>query len=76
MYGFFAELSGGSQVSGDITARDARFYLSGGSQVNLKGAAGDLDIQSSAACPSIIKAVDVPCCRMQQLTVKLVISMS
>jgi len=44
---FSAKLSGGSQISGDITAGDTKFDLSGGSRVNLKGAADDLDVQCS-----------------------------
>jgi hypothetical protein len=41
------DLSGGSIVSGDITAADVYLDLSGGSQVNLQGMAEDLDINGS-----------------------------
>jgi len=44
---FEVELSGGSQLSGDITAGDADFELSGGSQVNLEGVGDDLSIDAS-----------------------------
>lgn len=44
---FSAALSGGSRVTGDITAADAGFDLSGGSQVTLAGSADDLDINGS-----------------------------
>ncbi len=44
---FEAEMSGGSQLSGDITSGDADFELSGGSQVNLEGEADDLVIDAS-----------------------------
>ncbi len=40
-------LSGGSRVTGDITAGDAYFGLSGGSQVSLQGTADDLDVNGS-----------------------------
>ena len=44
---FSAELSGGSRVSGDITAADADFDLSGGSQVDMTGSADDIIIDGS-----------------------------
>lgn len=44
---FEADMSGGSQLSGDITAGDAEFELSGGSQVTLEGEADDLVIDAS-----------------------------
>ena len=44
---FEAELSGGSQLSGDIITDDAEFELSGGSQVSLEGAGDDLIIDAS-----------------------------
>jgi hypothetical protein len=44
---FEVELSGGSQLSGDISAGDAEFELSGGSQVDLEGAGEDLAIDAS-----------------------------
>lgn len=44
---FEVELSGGSQLTGDITAGDADFELSGGSQVNLEGVGDDLSIDAS-----------------------------
>lgn len=44
---FEADLSGGSRLSGDITAGDADFELSGGSQVNLEGVGDDLFIDAS-----------------------------
>jgi hypothetical protein len=42
-----AGLSGGSSVTGNITAGDSYFDLSGGSQVNLQGTADNLDINGS-----------------------------
>ncbi len=44
---FEVELSGGSQLSGDISAGDAEFELSGGSQVELEGSGEDLAIDAS-----------------------------
>jgi len=44
---FEVEMSGGSRISGDITAGDADFELSGGSQVNLEGEADDLVVDAS-----------------------------
>ena len=44
---FSAQLSGGSQISGNIEADDADFELSGGSQVDLKGSAEGLAIDGS-----------------------------
>jgi hypothetical protein len=44
---FEAEMSGGSQLSGDITAADADFELSGGSQVNLEGTGDGLVVDAS-----------------------------
>jgi len=44
---FDADLSGGSQLSGDITAGAADFELSGGSQVTLEGIGDDLTIDAS-----------------------------
>ena len=44
---FWVEMSGGSQLNGNITTGDIDFELSGGSQVNLEGAADDLTIDAS-----------------------------
>ena len=44
---FEADMSGGSQLSGEITAGDANFELSGGSQVTLEGEGDDLVIDAS-----------------------------
>jgi len=44
---FEVEMSGGSRISGDITAGDAVFEMSGGSQVNLEGEADDLVVDAS-----------------------------
>jgi hypothetical protein len=44
---FAADLSGGSQLSGDISAGDAAFELSGGSQAELQGSGDDLSIDAS-----------------------------
>jgi len=44
---FEVEMSGGSRISGDITAGDAEFELSGGSQVNLEGEGDDLVVDAS-----------------------------
>jgi hypothetical protein len=44
---FVADLSGGSQINGDLVAGDITMYLSGGSQVNLEGAGEDLFIDAS-----------------------------
>ena len=52
-------LSGGSRVTGDITAGDAYFKLSGGSQVNLQGTAEDLDINGSGGSQLELKAFSV-----------------
>ena len=41
------ELSGGSVLSGEITATDTDFELSGGSEVNLVGSANDLVVDGS-----------------------------
>ena len=41
------ELSGGSVLSGEITATDTDFELSGGSEVNLVGSANDLIVDGS-----------------------------
>ena len=46
-HGFEANLSGGSRLSGDISAGDAEFELTGGSQVNLEGSGDDLLIDAS-----------------------------
>lgn len=42
-------LSGASRVSGDITAHDAEFNVSGASTVRLEGSANDMIIEASAA---------------------------
>jgi hypothetical protein len=44
---FKAELSGGSQLSGDVSAGDAEFELSGGSQLEMEGSGEDLFIDAS-----------------------------
>jgi hypothetical protein len=44
---FEANLSGGSQLSGDIISANAEFELNGGSQVFLEGAGEDLTIDAS-----------------------------
>ncbi|MGD9118163.1 MAG: head GIN domain-containing protein [Dehalococcoidia bacterium] len=44
---FEVELSGGSRLSGDISAGDVEFELSGGSQVDLEGAGENLTIDAS-----------------------------
>ena len=52
------DLSGGSQLRGDIEAGDARFDLSGGSGVTLTGSAGDVTINASGG--SQVKLADLP----------------
>jgi hypothetical protein len=52
-------LSGGSRVTGDITAADAYLDLSGGSQVNLQGMAEDLDINGSGGSQFELEAFSV-----------------
>jgi D-alanyl-D-alanine carboxypeptidase len=52
-------LSGGSIVTGDITAADAYLDLSGGSQVNLQGMAEDLDINGSGGSQFELEAFSV-----------------
>jgi len=52
-------LSGGSGVTGDITAGDAYFDLSGGSQVNLQGTADDLDVNGSGGSQLELEAFSV-----------------
>jgi hypothetical protein len=52
-------LSGGSRVTGDITAGDAYFGLSGGSQVNLEGTADDLDVNGSGGSQLELEAFSV-----------------
>jgi len=52
-------LSGGSIVTGNITAGDAYFDLSGGSQVNLQGTAEDLDINGSGGSQLELEAFSV-----------------
>ena len=44
---FEANMSGGSQLSGDISAGNVEFELSGGSQVELEGMGEDLSIDAS-----------------------------
>ena len=46
-------------MTGDITARDAYFDLSGGSQVNLEGTAEDLDINGSGGSHLTLAAFSV-----------------
>jgi hypothetical protein len=52
------DVSGASQLLGNIEAGDARFDVSGASQVNLSGSAQDVDIEASGA--SIVKLADLP----------------
>ena len=56
---FEVEMSGGSRISGDITAGDADFELSGGSQVNLEGTADDLIIDASGGSQLNLEAFSV-----------------
>jgi len=58
-HAFSIELSGGSLITGDITAGDAEFDLSGGSQVNLEGTAEDLDVQGSGGSQLNLEAFPV-----------------
>ena len=44
---FEVEMSGGSRLSGDITASDTVLELSGGSQANLEGEGDDLTVDTS-----------------------------
>ena len=44
---FETELSGGSRITGDITAGDAEFNLSGGSHMTLSGSANALNVDVS-----------------------------
>jgi len=45
--GFSAELSGGSEIKGEISSGDLNLSLSGGSEVNLRGAGGNAKIRGS-----------------------------
>jgi hypothetical protein len=56
---FSAQLSGGSQLSGDITAADASFDLSGGSQIHLTGSADNLDVNSSGGSQLTLESFPV-----------------
>jgi hypothetical protein len=47
--GFSVDLSGASRLHGDIKAGDARFDVSGGGNVILRGSAGDLSVDASGA---------------------------
>jgi len=47
LHNFEADLSGGSRLSGDLTAYYTEFELSGGSRVELEGAGDDLIIDAS-----------------------------
>ena len=58
-HGLSVGLSGGSRVTGDITAGDADFDLSGGSQVNLQGMCEDLDINGSGGSQFGLEAFSV-----------------
>ena len=53
-----ADVSGASQLRGDIEAGDARFDVSGASQVTLSGSGQDVTIDASGA--SIVELADFP----------------
>lgn len=56
---FSVELSGGSRVTGNITAGDANFELSGGSRVNLEGTGDDLVVSGSGGSQLDLEAFSV-----------------
>jgi len=56
---FSVELSGGSRVTGDITAADADFDLSGGSRVVLAGSADNLVVKGSGGSQLDLEAFSV-----------------
>jgi hypothetical protein len=53
------EASGASELRGDIEAADARFHISGASQVTLTGSAEDLTVEASGASRVDLSDFDV-----------------
>jgi len=57
-YNFEADLSGASELTGDMEANDFDLQLSGASEIALTGTGDDVDVQSSGA--SILDLSDLP----------------
>ncbi|UCB43873.1 MAG: DUF2807 domain-containing protein [Dehalococcoidales bacterium] len=59
------ELSGGSRISGEITAADTDFELSGGSRVDLAGSANDLVVDGSGGSQLDLESFPVDNARIE-----------
>lgn len=56
---FYADMSGGTYLEGNLTCGDVHFDISGGSKVNINGKGNDLKIEGSGGCSYKLKDFSV-----------------